>query len=377
MKKLILITLCLPLLTFGQNAFTERSVKSNTITPKSFEYETIDGFNKTSNLPFSPIEWTASQSLKGNLIKYRLKYDDNFGLPIWLDVINPETKKGFGVDVETEQNTLTAVYADLPGLFSWNQDGGLTLKSSTTDELGYTHVRYIQTYKDIPVNGAVWTISANNTAATTFSHVSSSNNTFSDKSAVSAHCNGGLAFNYFKATHNRNSINGSGGTIISVVNVADSETGGSMENAYWNGQAMFYGNGGSAFTPLAGALDVAGHELTHGVVSNSANLEYEGQSGAINESMADVFGAMIDRDDWKMGEDLENSIAIYPNPVNNMVHVKSSKYKLNGIQVFGLNGQELMSASSNSIRVDDLEAGIYFIRINTSQGSIIKRFSKL
>jgi Zn-dependent metalloprotease len=150
--------------------------------------------------------------------------------------------------------------------------------------------------------GAVWTINANNTDATSVTQISSGSNSWSDKSSVSAHYNAGLAFDYYKNTFNRNSINGSGGTIISVINVTDN--GSSMANAYWNGQAMFYGNGGTSFKPLAGALDVAGHELTHGVVSNSANLEYKGQSGAINESMADIFGAMIDRDDWKMGEDV-------------------------------------------------------------------------
>jgi Zn-dependent metalloprotease len=151
-------------------------------------------------------------------------------------------------------------------------------------------------------SGAIWTINANNTQAQSITQVSSNNNTWSDRSSVSAHANAGLAFDYYKNTHNRNSLNGSGGTIISVVNVEDEN--GAMDNAYWNGQAMFYGNGDVAFKPLAGALDVAGHELTHGVVSNSANLEYEGQSGAINESMADVFGAMMDREDWKMGEDI-------------------------------------------------------------------------
>jgi Zn-dependent metalloprotease len=151
--------------------------------------------------------------------------------------------------------------------------------------------------------GAIWTIDAGNTAAQSFNQVSSSNNTWSERSSVSAHANAGLAFDYFKNTHARNSLNGSGGTIISVVNVSDDD-GSSLANAYWNGQAMFYSNGGNTFTPLSGALDVAGHELTHGVISNTANLEYEGQSGAINESMADVFVAMIDRDDWKMGEDI-------------------------------------------------------------------------
>ena len=44
--------------------------------------------------------------------------------------------------------------------------------------------------------------------------------------------------------------------------------------------------------------------MTHGVVEKTANLEYQDESGALNESFADVFGAMIDRDDWKMGEDV-------------------------------------------------------------------------
>jgi bacillolysin len=63
-----------------------------------------------------------------------------------------------------------------------------------------------------------------------------------------------------------------------------------LDNAFWNGEYMFYGNGASAFKPLARGLDVGGHEMTHGVVQNTAGLEYQGESGAINESMADCFG---------------------------------------------------------------------------------------
>ena len=77
-----------------------------------------------------------------------------------------------------------------------------------------------------------------------------------------------------------------------------------MENAFWNGKAVFYGNGGSAFESLAGGLDVSAHELGHGVISNTANLEYIGQSGAINETYADIFGSMVDREDWYIGEDI-------------------------------------------------------------------------
>ncbi|MDP5140215.1 MAG: M4 family metallopeptidase, partial [Spirosomaceae bacterium] len=99
------------------------------------------------------------------------------------------------------------------------------------------------------------------------------------------------------------SLNGNGGNIVSVINISD-EDGTGLDNAYWNGEFMGYGNGNQAFKPLAGSLDVAGHEMTHGVIENTAKLEYRNQSGALNESFADIFGVLIDRDDWTLGEDV-------------------------------------------------------------------------
>jgi len=158
--------------------------------------------------------------------------------------------------------------------------------------------------------GAIWSIDAFNTSPQnnnfTYDHITSSNNNWNSKTSVSAHFNGGLAFEYFKNTFNRNSINGQGGNIISLINVSDAD-GGGMDNAFWNGAAMFYGNGDQVFNaPLAKALDVAGHEMSHGVIQATANLEYQTQSGALNESFADIFGAMIDRDDWQVGEEIVN-----------------------------------------------------------------------
>lgn len=159
--------------------------------------------------------------------------------------------------------------------------------------------------------GVVWTIDANNTAPQndnfTTLHNVSPGNFWNDPTAVSAHYNSGQVYEYFRSTFNRNSINGSGGNIISIINVVN-PNGSSMGNAFWNGFHMFYGNGDADFSsPLARALDVAGHEISHGVVQNTANLEYEGESGALNESFADIFGAMIDREDWQMGEDVVNT----------------------------------------------------------------------
>lgn len=139
-------------------------------------------------------------------------------------------------------------------------------------------------------------------------HVTSSGNTWNNTTGVSAHYNADKSYEYFRTTFNRNSINGEGGSIISFINVGNPDGGGDYDNAFWNGKAMFYGNGDRGFTPLAGGLDVGGHEMSHGVIDNTANLEYRNQSGALNESFADIFGVMIDRDDWKLGEDIVTNL---------------------------------------------------------------------
>ncbi|MEL6626206.1 MAG: M4 family metallopeptidase [Bacteroidota bacterium] len=156
-------------------------------------------------------------------------------------------------------------------------------------------------------DGYILTADMNNTNLSnpTFTYSTSNSATSWAPNAVSAHYNARVSYEYFLNTFSRNSINGQGGDVVSFVNVAD-ENGGSMENAFWNGQAMFYGNGGQSFSSLAASLDVGGHEMSHGVVQNTANLEYQGQSGALNESFADIFGVMIDRDDWQLGEGITN-----------------------------------------------------------------------
>ena len=150
--------------------------------------------------------------------------------------------------------------------------------------------------------GVIMTYDFNNTFDD-FSLGSSADNTWANQAAVSAHYFSKLAYKYHYETFGRNSINNNGGNIISFVNQS-SEDGIGQDNAYWSGQYLFFGNGGEQLKNLAGGLDVVAHEMGHGVVSNTANLEYYGQSGAINETYADIFGAMVDRDDWLVGEDV-------------------------------------------------------------------------
>ncbi|TFC09758.1 M4 family metallopeptidase [Cryobacterium sp. MDB2-33-2] len=68
------------------------------------------------------------------------------------------------------------------------------------------------------------------------------------------------------------------------------------DNAFWDGERMVFGDGdGEVFNRFTASLTVIGHELTHGVTQFSANLAYEGQSGALNESVSDVFGSLVEQ----------------------------------------------------------------------------------
>ncbi|MER2584227.1 MAG: M4 family metallopeptidase, partial [Candidatus Competibacter sp.] len=142
-----------------------------------------------------------------------------------------------------------------------------------------------------------------------------------DADARAAHIYAGDTYDFYLNTHGRDSIDGAGMPIISSVHF-----GVGLQNAFWNGQQMVYGDGFSA------ADDVVGHELTHGVTQYESGLFYYYQSGAINESFSDVWGEFVDLTNgkgndtpavrWLMGEDIPgigairsmNNPPLYNNP---------------------------------------------------------------
>ena len=141
-----------------------------------------------------------------------------------------------------------------------------------------------------------------------------------ERAGVDAHLGAARTFDYFLNVHGRNGIDGSGGPLTVAAGANSSigliasrvHFGKKYNNAFWLNNQMTYGDGdGSQFGPLV-STDIAGHEMTHGVTEYTANLNYSNESGALNESMSDVFGALVElyadggvvsADTWKIGED--------------------------------------------------------------------------
>jgi Zn-dependent metalloprotease len=99
----------------------------------------------------------------------------------------------------------------------------------------------------------------------------------------------GMTRQFYAEVFNRNSIDGFGMRLDGYVHYGQR-----FNNAFWDGQEMVFGDSdGKVFADLTGSLDVVGHELTHGVTQTTAGLAYHNQSGALNESISDVFGSLI------------------------------------------------------------------------------------
>lgn len=151
----------------------------------------------------------------------------------------------------------------------------------------------------------------------------------SDRIAISAGFNCQSTEDYYQLVHSWSGVNGAGMRLVANIH----RTG--MANAFWNGTTI------NLFDELPCALDVVGHEVTHGVTQFTAGLIYAGESGALNESISDIFGTLIEfrtqtmgtntypntvpgRADWVMGEDTGDPIRDMERPAR---YGQPSKYK--------------------------------------------------
>lgn len=125
-----------------------------------------------------------------------------------------------------------------------------------------------------------------------------------DEAAPDAHFAAEMTFDYFLMKHNFVGLDGDSMPLISYVHYDHN-----WVNAQWTGGWAQFGDGDGSSTTALTSLDVVGHEFTHGVTEFSANLVYRNESGALNESFSDIFGAAVEffvypgSGDWDVGED--------------------------------------------------------------------------
>lgn len=144
-----------------------------------------------------------------------------------------------------------------------------------------------------------------------------------DNAATDSHWATEMTYDYYSKVHNRNSIDNAGFKLINYVHYDKN-----LFNAYWNGQYMVYGDGSTNQTPLT-AVDIGGHEMTHGLTERSAGLAYQNESGALNESFSDILGTCVEfyakptDANWDIGED----VGALRNMQNPKSHQQPDTYK--------------------------------------------------
>src|SRR3954462_6102452 len=156
-----------------------------------------------------------------------------------------------------------------------------------------------------------------------------------DQAVDEAHDGVQASLALFKEVFGRDSYDGRGAAVVATVHYQRD-----YDNAFWDGTQLVFGDGdGRVFDRFTKPIDVLGHELSHAVTQFTADLTYQGQSGALNESMSDVFGACIKQRhlgqdaagaDWLVGE---------------------------GIFLPGINGRALRSISDPGTAYDDPQLG--------------------
>ncbi|MDZ5610690.1 M4 family metallopeptidase [Bacillus pseudomycoides] len=224
------------------------------------------------------------------------------------------SEKLVGALKESRKNSLTSLTGTGKDDLGISRTFGISKQSNGKYALAdYTRGQGIETYdvnyRDITKEESYYP----GTLAT------STSTTFNDPKAVSAHFLATKVYDFYKNKYKRNSFDNKGQKVVSVVHAWDSEDTNDPKN--WqnalsanNGSMLVYGD------PIVKAFDVAGHEFTHAVTSSESNLEYSGESGAINEALSDIMGTAIEKYinngtfNWTMGEQTGSVFRDMENP---------------------------------------------------------------
>jgi Zn-dependent metalloprotease len=206
---------------------------------------------------------------------------------------------------DNKNGTTSLVIANAATRYSGTQSIQSTLSGTSYILADATRGSGIMTYN--MKKGTSYTAAVNFTDVDNNWTAAEYDNVNKDNGALDAHWGAEKTYDYLSTVHGRNSYNNAGAAIKSYVHYSSN-----YNNAYWNGSVMTYGDGsGTGGFDILTSIDVAGHEIGHAVCSNTANLAYQQESGAMNEAFSDIWGACIEyyaapnKQRWLIGEDIE------------------------------------------------------------------------
>jgi Zn-dependent metalloprotease len=216
---------------------------------------------------------------------------------------------------------INAIIKNVNGTAATRYSGTRTISTQQNGSVyrlrGYDNNRSVETYnmnKGTNYNAATDFTDANNNWTAAEFH-----NTNKDDGALDAHWGTMMTYDYFKNIHNRNSYDNNGGVLRNYVHANLIALGyQDNDNAFWDGSRMTYGDGTNC--DILTELDIIAHEIGHGVCEYTADLVYQGESGAINESLSDIWGACVKnytnsgKPLWTLGDDIGCVVRSMSNP---------------------------------------------------------------
>ena len=241
--------------------------------------------------------------------------DTTFHIAYKIDIYAKEPIRRDYIFVDAKNGSILAINPILVNVigtaatrYSGTRSISTQQNGSTYRLRGYDNNRNVETYNmNKGTNYAAatdFTDNDNNWTAGEF------HNANKDDGALDAHWGAMMTYDYFKTVHGRNSYDNNNAVLRNYVHTNLMAMGyWDNDNAFWDGLRMTYGDGTTSFDILT-SLDVAAHEIGHGVCTYSANLVYSGESGAINESLSDIWAACVEnwattnKQPWLIGEDI-------------------------------------------------------------------------
>ncbi|MGW8959012.1 M4 family metallopeptidase [Paenibacillus sp. NPDC055715] len=299
--------------TISKDAEEQSSVSKDTYVEAAYKEQTISinkeklSLEKAADLKDSKIEAVAAQSPIAKIANLQPEVDPKAELYFYP---NGDTTRLIYV---TEVNILepaplrTRYFIDANDgkiVFQYDiiKDATGTGKGVLGDTKSFNTTQSGSSYqlRDTTRGNGIVTYTASKRQTIPGTLLTDADNVWNDPAGVDAHAYAAKTYNYYKDKFGRNSIDGRGLQIRSTVHY-----GSRYNNAFWNGSQMTYGDGdGITFIAFSGDPDVVGHELTHGVTEYTSNLDYYGESGALNESFSDIIGNDIQRKNWLVGDDI-------------------------------------------------------------------------